>query len=186
VKVPVLTTPRLILTLPEPSAAPHALAYYTENQAHLEPWEPPRPEGFYGEAFWHDRLERNRREHVEDTSLRLFLFDRDAGVGGPILGSVALTQIVRGALQGCNLGYSLGRAQVGQGLMFEALRAVIDHTWRELGLHRIAANYMPSNERSGRLLRRLGFVIEGYARDYLFLNGAWRDHILTALIRPDS
>ena len=47
------------------------------------------------------------------------------------------------------------------------------------------ANYIPHNERSGRLLRRLGFMVEGYARDYLFINGAWRDHILTALTNPN-
>jgi ribosomal-protein-alanine N-acetyltransferase len=55
----------------------------------------------------------------------------------------------------------------------------------ELGFHRIMANYLPHNERSGRLLRRLGFVVEGYARDYLYIHGAWRDHILTALTNPD-
>ncbi len=44
------------------------------------------------------------------------------------------------------------------------------------------ANYVPTNERSGRLLRRLGFTVEGYARDYLCLNGTWQDHILTSLI----
>jgi ribosomal-protein-alanine N-acetyltransferase len=43
------------------------------------------------------------------------------------------------------------------------------------------ANYVPTNERSGRLLRRLGFVVEGYARDYLFIGGRFQDHVLTAL-----
>lgn len=46
------------------------------------------------------------------------------------------------------------------------------------------ANYVPTNERSGRLLRRLGFTVEGYARDYLFIDGAWRDHVLTSLTNP--
>jgi ribosomal-protein-alanine N-acetyltransferase len=43
------------------------------------------------------------------------------------------------------------------------------------------ANYMPANERSGKLLKRLGFTVEGYARDYLFIAGAWQDHVLTSL-----
>ena len=47
------------------------------------------------------------------------------------------------------------------------------------------ANYMPINERSGRLLRSLGFQVEGYARDYLYVGGAWRDHVLTALTNPN-
>ena len=46
------------------------------------------------------------------------------------------------------------------------------------------ANYLPINERSGRLLKRLGFKVEGYARDYIFINGAWQDHILTAMLNP--
>ena len=40
------------------------------------------------------------------------------------------------------------------------------------------------NERSGSLLRRLGFAVEGYARDLLYLRGAWRDHVMTALLNP--
>jgi ribosomal-protein-alanine N-acetyltransferase len=46
------------------------------------------------------------------------------------------------------------------------------------------ANFRPENERSRRLLERLGFVEEGLARNYLFIDGAWRDHVLTSLTHP--
>jgi ribosomal-protein-alanine N-acetyltransferase len=68
--------------------------------------------------------------------------------------------------------------------MHEALEAAIRYAFDELRLHRIMANYVPTNERSGRVLRRLGFVIEGYARDYLFIGGRFMDHVLTSLTNP--
>ncbi|GJA95297.1 hypothetical protein KAM358_31290 [Aeromonas caviae] len=68
--------------------------------------------------------------------------------------------------------------------MQEVVAAGIDHLFRERGLHRIMASYMPANLRSGALLERLGFEQEGYARDYLMINGRWEDHVLTALINP--
>jgi ribosomal-protein-alanine N-acetyltransferase len=80
------------------------------------------------------------------------------------------------------LGYAIDHAHEGQGLMQEALQATIEHVFSVLRLHRIQANYVPDNERSGRLLERLGFVREGLAKDYLFINGAWRDHVLTARV----
>jgi ribosomal-protein-alanine N-acetyltransferase len=69
----------------------------------------------------------------------------------------------------------------GKGLMFEALREAIRYVFVEKRLHRIMANYMPSNVRSANLLKKLGFVEEGYAKEYLLINGRWEDHILTAL-----
>jgi ribosomal-protein-alanine N-acetyltransferase len=65
--------------------------------------------------------------------------------------------------------------------MFEALEASIKYVFEELGIHRIMANYMPINARSAKLLYRLGFIIEGYAKNYLLINDQWEDHILTAL-----
>lgn len=47
------------------------------------------------------------------------------------------------------------------------------------------ANYLPQNQRSAALLKRLGFSVEGYARDYLKINGEWQDHILTSLVNSD-
>jgi ribosomal-protein-alanine N-acetyltransferase len=45
---------------------------------------------------------------------------------------------------------------------------------------------MPRNEKSAKLLKRLNFTIEGYARDYLFIDGKWEDHILTSLTNVSS
>src|SRR3546814_9602763 len=82
------------------------------------------------------------------------------------------------------MGYQIDAECEGRGLMTEALRLAIDFMFARFGLHRIMANYIPDNHRSGRVLERLGFEKEGYARNYLFIDGAWRDHVLTALINP--
>jgi ribosomal-protein-alanine N-acetyltransferase len=47
------------------------------------------------------------------------------------------------------------------------------------------ANYLPENRRSARVLEKLGFRKEGEAKHYLYIDGKWRDHILTSLTNPD-
>jgi [ribosomal protein S5]-alanine N-acetyltransferase len=83
------------------------------------------------------------------------------------------------------LGYSIDAAHEGRGLMREALDAVLtDAFGPRVGLHRVQANVRPENTRSLALLERLGFEREGLAREYLFIDGAWRDHVMTALRAP--
>ncbi len=62
---------------------------------------------------------------------------------------------------------------------------MIRYAFEDLRLHRIMANYVPHNQRSAHLLRRLGFVQEGYAKEYLKIAGRWQDHVLTALTNPE-
>ena len=66
--------------------------------------------------------------------------------------------------------------------MSEAVKRAIQYMFEEQKIHRIMANYMPSNERSAQLLHKLGFTIEGLAKEYLLINGQWEDHVLTSLI----
>jgi ribosomal-protein-alanine N-acetyltransferase len=177
--IPRLVTARTVLTLPEPSEAQRVLEYFDRNRARLEPVSPPFVEGFFTREYWRRRLSVAREEFFADQSLRLYLFRRGEEQG-PVIGAVSFTQFFRLALQRCVLGYSVDAAHEGQGLLREALEAGIAYVFDELEFHRIEANYIPTNERSGNLLRRLGFTVEGYARDYLFLGGKWRDHVLTS------
>lgn len=181
---PVIKTKRLLLMLPGVEAAPRVVAYVKENEEHFAPWTPPVPVGYYTESYWRERLASARSEFKRGQSLRLIFFERQHP-DERVIGDCGFTEIIRGPFQACFLGYKLDRRAVGQGLMYEALEAAIAYAFDDLKLHRIMANYMPANERSGRLLRRLGFNVEGYARDYLFIAGGWRDHILTALDNPN-
>lgn len=183
--VPSLVTARLSLTIPGAEAAEAVAGFYSENRDHLGPWSPPQPREMFDERFWRERLPAFREEFARDASVRFVLFARGPGdVRGPVVGTCNFTQIFRGPFQACYLGYGIGASYEGAGLMFEALTAAVEYVFAERRLHRIMANYVPTNERSGRLLRRLGFAVEGYARDYLYINGAWRDHVLTALTNP--
>jgi len=62
----------------------------------------------------------------------------------------------------------------------------IGYAFNEIGLHRIMANHMPDNERSAGLLKSLGFEREGYAKEYLLINGRWEDHVLNVLINNNG
>jgi [ribosomal protein S5]-alanine N-acetyltransferase len=177
---PVLTTARLRLVIPTPEAAPRVLAFYAENRAHLDPWSPPYPDGFFTEEFWRARLAAFQNDYRTGTAVRFVIVARE-DPAERILGNANFSQIARGPFQACYLGYGLAGDAAGKGLMTEALTAAIRFAFDDIRLHRIMANYVPTNERSGRLLRRLGFTVEGYARDYLFIDGAWRDHVLTSL-----
>jgi ribosomal-protein-alanine N-acetyltransferase len=177
-RLPRLATPRLVVRAAEPDDVPEIVRYYRGNREFLRPWEPARPDSFFSEEFWRTRVDQDRQELFSGRSLRLFLFTPDEA---RVLGVANFTQIVRGAFHACTLGYNVAAEREGEGLMGEALGAAIGFVFGRLGLHRIQANYMPHNRRSGILLRRLGFTVEGYARDYLLIAGRWEDHVLTSL-----
>lgn len=180
--VVIAETARTRLVVPPPEAAAAVVTYLRRNREHFQRWSRRAPEERDPEASWRERLASARAELAGGTAVRCFLQPREER---SIIGDVTLDNIVRGPFQAAYLGYRIDAAYEGKHLMFEALQALVRYAFEDLKLHRIMANYMPANERSGRLLRRIGFVVEGYARDYLHLDGAWRDHILTSLTNPN-
>jgi ribosomal-protein-alanine N-acetyltransferase len=154
--------------------------FFHRNDRHLAPWDPPRPAGIKQVDFWRNECERAVEDHADGAVVRWVLALADDPQR--VIGRVNYTQIARGPFQSCMLGYAIDAEYEGRGLMREALEATIDYAFAVLRLHRIQANYVPTNARSAALLARLRFAREGFARDYLFINGAWRDHVLTARV----
>lgn len=179
---PELHGSRISLRIPRPSDAAAVLAYYQRNADFFRRFDPPYPEGFYTLAWHQQRIEKANKDVAEDREYRFVLFKPEQP--DHIIGNANLSAIQRGPFQACNLGYGLDEQAQGQGMMTEALRLLIDHAFTHLKLHRIQANHLPDNLRSAGVLQRLGFVREGYAPAYLYINGAWRDHVLNALSNP--
>lgn len=178
-----LATQRLVLGTPRAALAAAMLDFVTRNRTHLQPWNPPEPEGMYGLPHWQGAVEKSAAAFAAGSAVRFWISPYDQP--DTIIGSIGFSQIARGPFCACVMGYQIDRESEGKGLMSEALRAAIRYMFVEQGLHRIGANYRPENVRSGRLLAKLGFRIEGYARNYLFIDGDWRDHILTSVTNND-
>lgn len=96
--------------------------------------------------------------------------------GGAIAGFININNIVMGGFRCGALGYGGFAHAAGRGLMSEGLGLVIGHAFGPLGLHRLEANIQPGNAGSIALVRRAGFRLEGLSPDFLFIDGAWRDH----------
>jgi ribosomal-protein-alanine N-acetyltransferase len=174
-----LRTERLILQRASRKDAADLLAYRLANRSHLQPWEPLRTDDFYTVAAQGRRLEVMEQQMASEKALYLLIRQPNSVT---LLGECNFTNIVRGPFQACHLGFSIAAAAQGQGFMYEALSHAVDLIFDVYALHRVMANYRPENLRSGRLLKRLGFEVEGRARAYLKINGQWTDHVLTSRI----
>ena len=82
---------------------------------------------------------------------------------GEVIGDISVVALHE-EVEAADIGYCLGRAWWGQGIMPEALRAVIDYLFAEVGLNRIAANHDNNNPKSGRVMEKAGMKQEGILR----------------------
>jgi len=154
----------------------------TASRDFLVPWEPAWSRDAHSRAAYRRRLRRQQRDASDDVCYSYFLVRRSDDA---LMGGITLSSIQRGVAQSCSIGYWIGEPYARDGYMTEGLKSVLGHCFSSLGLHRVEAACMPNNDASQALLRRCGFRREGYARKYLKINGAWRDHLLFAVIEEE-
>jgi [ribosomal protein S5]-alanine N-acetyltransferase len=117
------------------------------------------------------------RRLIEDPTKTGFLICERAGAAaGRIAGFITLNNIVHGAFLSGAVGYGAFAHAAGRGLMSEGLALVMRYAFGPVRLHRLEVNIQPANGASIALVRRAGFRLEGYSPDFLYIDGAWRDH----------
>ncbi len=160
--------------------APALAAAYVRNREHLAPWDPVRPEDFF-------TAEGQAANIAERLALQeQGLFDNRVLIGpdGDVVGRANLQNIVRGTMQGGTLGYWIDHGHLRRGLATAAV-ALLEDRALALGLHRLEAGTMVENVPSQRVLLARGFEQYGLVPQFLFLNGAWRDHVLFQKVLHD-
>jgi len=153
------------------------------NERWLRPWEVTPPSGWIDNnsvaAF--RLVRRSFRAGVrsgESMPFAICLRDR-------LVGHVGLGNIVRRAFSSAYCGYWVDSRVAGRGIMPTAVAMLVDHAFNVSRLHRIEINIRPENKASRRVVEKLGLREEGYHTNYMFIDGAWRDHVGYAVTWED-
>ena len=123
-----------------------------------------------------DHVARSLQYRIEaaPTELYAFVIMRD----GCIVGDLNLTQVIRGAEDSANVGLLVDSTVRNQGIASTAIALACRLAFEELALHRLQAGIQPTNLASQKAFIGNDFERIGLARGFLFVDGAWRDHLL--------
>jgi len=102
-----------------------------------------------------------------------------------------LGQIVISAIsplhRSCEFSIRIGReSDRGQGFGTAAIRQLLQHAWKDLGLHRVSLTVHESNARARRSYERAGFTVEGVLRDAAFIDGTWINLVVMSVLATDD
>jgi ribosomal-protein-alanine N-acetyltransferase len=179
---PMPSVPGDRVSLRAPQGGDHAewAALREASRTFLTPWEPTWPSDDLTRSAFRRRLKRYADDQRSDLAYAFLIFRNDDNA---MVGGLTLANIRRGVAQAGAIGYWIGAPFAHQGYMTAAVRALIPFCFRSLRLHRLEAACIPGNAASVSLLEKTGFTREGYAREYLCINGVWQDHLLYARLQ---
>ncbi|MBU3229116.1 GNAT family N-acetyltransferase [Clostridium algidicarnis] len=163
---------RVILKLLTPEDYKDVLDYNIRNKEHLQRFEHLKDQSFYTKEVQKGILIDSYKQYLNGTSLALGIYNE-----GSFIGKIQLSNIVQGIFKSAFLGYSIDKEFEGRGFMKESVVKVINYAFRDMELHRIEASTLVDNYRSRAVLKSSGFQEIGLNKDYLYINGQWRDHI---------
>lgn len=149
------------------------LEYYTRNKDFLSKFEPHRDEEFYTVEVQKQSLIENYKEFIKGEGAHFGIYKSEK-----MIGRIRIYNIVHGVFRSAFIGYSMDEQYQGNGYMKEAVSLVVTYAYEELGLHRIEATTLVDNEKSQRVLKACGFNELGICKEYLHINGKWRDHVI--------
>lgn len=103
---------------------------------------------------------------------------------GKVVGTIGFMWIQQ-ENRSAEVGYSLSRAYWNQGIMTEALTALLDFGFLKLNLNRIEAQHESDNPASGRVMAKAGMSFEGRLRQRIYNKGRFADVDLYSILRQE-
>ena len=172
---PVLGTARLVLRTFHPNDAVDVFGYaQSEKVGPMAGWAP------------HKCLDDSRRvvEGFIEAGDVWAIVDKSTG---HVIGSVSLHKDPYRPLEGCRrLGYVLGENYWGQGYATEACREVLRYAFETLECPVVSVAHYPINQRSKRVIKKLGFTCEGtLRRTTLLYDGTYADSVVYSLFKEE-
>ena len=181
--LPSVTGQGVYLRPPGPNDFAEWASLREQSRAFLTPWEPIWPADDLTRAAFRRRLRRYAEDQRNDLAYSFLVFRSQDNA---LAGGLTLANVRRGVAQAGSIGYWIGAPFARQGLMTAAVKALIPFSFGHLRLHRLEAACIPTNKPSIALLEKTGFQREGYARQYLCINGIWQDHLLYGRLKSDA
>ena len=163
-----------------PTLAAPLARFHARNRFHLRMAMSQTPE-LEDPAYWEPELTRRQTAMQSGQAVHLVGIPKEPA-GSEVGALISFWAIEHGDFQGCTMSILLDRYLEGRGLMHAMAEPAVREVIARYKLHRVMANHLPENLRSAQILRRLGFAVEGYARDFIRINGRWRDVVLLSLL----
>jgi ribosomal-protein-alanine N-acetyltransferase len=149
------------------------------NRDWLKPWEATNPYG--PNKFDIRQMVRGLIRQRDDQSGLPFIIEYQ----GQIAGQLNIANILYGSVSSAVLGYWIAPEFAGKNITPTAVALAVDYLFSEVGLHRIEIDIRPENKASLRVVQKLGFRYEGLKKNFIHINGDWRDHYVFALTAPE-
>lgn len=152
------------------------------NGEWLRPWESGDP--MHAPAITFSQWIAQQRRSERRGEAVMFVVE----LRGRIIGQISLGAICYGSMRVGTVGYWIDRGHAGHGYAPLAVALLAD--WAISSptgprLHRLEIAILPENERSRRVAEKLGLPMEGLRRNYMYVNGRWRDHDVYVLLASD-
>lgn len=154
------------------------------NAAWLTPWETTDPTDNPPIMSYGSMIRAHNRDGRAGQSYPWAIF-RTTNATTTLVGQLIAGPVLWGSMRSTSLGYWVDQAHAGQNIVPTAVALASDYLFTRVGLHRIEINIVPSNTASLRVVEKLGFRSEGLRKDYIHINGQWRDHQSFALTKDE-
>lgn len=174
---------RLILRGSDMSFLYELYTYYKENRDFFEKYEPARGDRYYT-LDYQQKLLQLEVDNMDRLTSAYYYYSLKEDPE-TIIGSLSFSRIRKEPYASAIFGYNIHEKFQGHGYCTEACKRAIEHLLTIAHIHRLEARVLTYNEKSARVLERLGFFHEGFEKAGILIDGEFRDHLRYAWINED-